>query len=313
MLSRGGGALGRVRQLEGAVRGEAGAAVGEAVVALDQQHLVRRHEGRVVPALPRVMGEVIDLADPVREHLVGRDQVLGPHARGVGQRERRALDRAADRSPDVDLDDAGAGCGKAAGLGLAEQILHPLRAALLGVVDVHAACRAAQPVAVPGAGAGVGAPGGIEHDDAAGTGQRAQQRLDLRVVHALDRVIVVQVRDGGLVAPQLEALAIERERVRERPHVLDQDAMAFGLEQHPRRAAGQCGAVEHRLGVRSRDEGQRRPDVGRGQAASGGSDIKDGLGHGLASVGVAGGHGFHRQHDLGAAGGLRQRVRFTAP
>jgi hypothetical protein len=37
------GVLGRVREVEGAVRGEAGAAVSEAFPALDQQHLVRRH------------------------------------------------------------------------------------------------------------------------------------------------------------------------------------------------------------------------------------------------------------------------------
>ncbi len=184
MLSRGGapsGVSGRSKAPCGVKRARPSV---EAVVALDQQHLVRRHEGRVVPALPRVVREVVDLADPVREHLVGRDQVLGPHARGVGERQRRALHGAADRPPDVDLDDPGAGCGKAPGLGLAEQIPDPLRAALLGVVDVHPARRAAQPVAVPGAAAGVGAPGGIEHDDAAGAGHRAQQRLDLRVVDA---------------------------------------------------------------------------------------------------------------------------------
>ena len=39
--------------------------------------------------------------------------------------------------------------------------------------------------------------------------------------------------------------------------------MALGVEEHLRRAARVRGAVEHGLGVRPRDEGQRRPDVGR--------------------------------------------------
>jgi len=76
---------------------------------------------------------------------------------------------------------------------------------------------------------------------------------------------------------------------------MNQDVAAFGVEQHLRRAAGQGGAVEHRLGVLGHDEGQCGAHVGRGAAAAGGRDVKDGLGHGLASVGVAGGHGFHNQ------------------
>src|SRR3546814_8921407 len=48
----------------------------------------------------------MDFADAVRKELVRRDQILRPHAGRVGQSERRALDRPADRSPDIHLHDA---------------------------------------------------------------------------------------------------------------------------------------------------------------------------------------------------------------
>ncbi len=193
MLSRGAAWGGRVREVEGAVRGEAGAAVVQAVPALDQQHLVPCHRGRVVPALRGVMRQMVDLADPVGEQLVGRDQVFRPHGRGVGECQGRALDGPPDRAPDVDLDDPGAGRGKPRGLGLAEEIPDPLRAALFGVVDVHPARRAAQAVPVLSTCAAVRAPGRVEDDDAARPDRGAQQRLDLRVVDLLERVVVVQV------------------------------------------------------------------------------------------------------------------------
>jgi hypothetical protein len=61
-----GGVGRRFRQLEGAVRREAGA-VPKAVPALDQQDLVALHLRRAVPALLGIVGEVVDLADPVRK------------------------------------------------------------------------------------------------------------------------------------------------------------------------------------------------------------------------------------------------------
>jgi hypothetical protein len=135
---------------------------------------------------------------------------------------------------------------------------------------VHPARRAAQPVAIPRARAAVGAAGRVEDDDAVGPGHRAQQRVDLREVGGFDRGVVVQVADRGPVAVQFEPLAVERQGAGERPHVADRDGVALGAEEDPRRAAGVGGAVEHRLGVRRRDEGQRGADVGRGPAGRGG-------------------------------------------
>src|SRR5580704_7485749 len=106
------------------------------------------HLRRVVPALPGIVGEVVDLADPVRKDLVAGDQVLGPDTGGVGEHERRAFNRPADRPPDVGLEDAGAGLREAFRLGLAEEVAHALRPALQRVVDMDPARRAAQPVAV---------------------------------------------------------------------------------------------------------------------------------------------------------------------
>jgi hypothetical protein len=92
------------------------------------------------------------------------------------------------------------------------------------------------------------------------------------------------------VAQQLEALALERKHARERPHVADPDVVALGVEEHARRAARVRSAVEHGLGVRSRDEGERGTDVDRGAVrGGGGSGIKNSLVHGLpSSVGMTG-------------------------
>jgi len=200
------------------------------------------------------------------------------------------------------------------GLGLAEQILDPLRAALGGVVDVHPARRTARPVPILGARASVGAPGGVEDDDAARPGHGAQQRLDLRVVGALHRVVVVQVAHGGRVAQQLEPLVVERQGIGERPQVLDRHGVALGVEEDLRRAAGVGGAVERGLGVRGRDEGERRADAGRGPAAGGGSAIEHSLVHAACLlVGVADARPWLASpRDVGAATARRQRVRFTA-
>src|SRR6202023_1622587 len=106
------------------------------------------HLRRVVPALPGIVGEVVDLADPVRKDLVAGDQVLGPDTGGVGEHERRAFNRPADRPPDVGLEDAGAGLREAFRLGLAEEVAHALRPALQRVVDMDPA----RPAAPAGAG-----------------------------------------------------------------------------------------------------------------------------------------------------------------
>ena len=69
--------------------------------------------------------------------------------------------------------------------------------------------------------------------------------------------IIVEIGDRRSLAKQHEALAVEGEAVGARSHVADGDGALLGLEQLPRRAAGERGAMEHGLGVRSANEGQR--------------------------------------------------------
>ena len=115
------------------------------------------------------------------------------------------------------------------------------------------------------------------------------------------------------MAQQLEALAIERERVRERPHVLDQDGVAFGLEQH--RGAPPVNAELWNTGLVA--DGVMKVSAARTSAEvrrlRAGATSRTAWVTGLPPLAWPGGHGFHGQHDLGAAGARRQRVRFTAP
>jgi hypothetical protein len=228
-----------------------------------------------------VVGEVIDLADAVGEHLVGGDEILGAHAGGVGQRQRRTLDRPADRPPDVHLNDAGAARGELRRLGGPQHVSGPARAAQRGVIDVHTASRAARAVAVGRAGTSVRASRGIEDDHFAGAQFAFHQALDFPVVVAFHGDVVVEVGDGGRRLAQHEALAIQRQRAGQRPQVGDGDLLSRGLEKEPRCGAGQGGAVQHRLvGLRA-DEGERRADAGvRVDGGLRGKLLGSGEGHG---------------------------------
>ena len=89
-----------------------------------------------------------------------------------------------------------------------QQVAHPLRAGLLGVVVVHAAHRRAQPALDGAVG---GAHGVVEHHDLGRAGLAFDQRLDLGVVGRANLVLVVEVAHLGVVARQDEGLAVERQ------------------------------------------------------------------------------------------------------
>ncbi len=156
------------------------------------------------------MRQVVDFPDPVREDLVGRDQVFRRHGGRIGERQRRSFHRPADRAPDIDLDNPGAGSGQTGHLLLAEHVLRALRSALGGIVDMQPARRTAPAVRVLRPGTVVGAPRDVEDDDLGGAEPAPQECLDLRVIRLLYRLVVVKIADFRRLAQQFESLAIDR-------------------------------------------------------------------------------------------------------
>src|SRR5258708_5067465 len=87
---------------EGGVGGPAGAAVLHRLVDLEHQCLVRPHVREPVPALPRIPGYAVGLADPVLVAALVDHQRLGPDGLRIADRQRVALDRMVDRPPHLD-------------------------------------------------------------------------------------------------------------------------------------------------------------------------------------------------------------------
>ena len=162
-----------------------------------------------------------------------------------------------DRPPHIDLEYPRAGRGEARHLGRAKDIAHPLRAAFHRVVDMHAPRRAAQAVAVFGAGAAVGTPRYVENNHPPGTEPVLQQRLGFGEILVVDRTVIVEIRDGGPMVQQLEPFAVDGQLVRDPAHIADRDCMLLNLEEYFRHAARQRGTVEHRFGILRADEEQR--------------------------------------------------------
>src|SRR6266851_6423530 len=85
------------------MRSEARASVVLGVVALQQDCFVTFQSREIVPAMFRVVGEAVGFAHPLAiDQITGHD-ILRTQAAGIAQRERRTFDRAANRTPDVDL------------------------------------------------------------------------------------------------------------------------------------------------------------------------------------------------------------------
>ena len=197
-----------LRWVESGMRRKTRAAVVEAVPTLDQEYLVGSHPRRIVPALRGVMRQVVNFTNPVGEYLVSGDQIVLLHRGCIGQCKWRAFHRAADRTPDVYLDDPGADCSKTGHFVLAENILRALRSAFDGVVDMKPARRTTQAVRVLRPSRAIRTPRDVEDNDLAGAESVAQERHDLRLIHLLNGVVGVKILNRGRMAQQFESFSI---------------------------------------------------------------------------------------------------------
>ena len=134
------------------------------------------------------------------------------------------------------------------GLGIAQQLAHPPGAGNLGVVVVHQAHWRALGLGALDAAA-VGAPRVVENEDPRGTGGALQQGLDFGVVDRVDLVVVVEIGHRGLVADQLEALAVEGEVPRRGAGVAHRHGDIVVVAFAPEHAAAGRRVVRHRLDV----------------------------------------------------------------
>ena len=136
MLSRGracGGAVGSLKAVCAVQRARPSL---QRLVDLEDQRLVRAHAREPVPALIRVVGDRVGLADPVGIAPLVDDERLGLDGLRVADRQRVALDRMVDRPPH--LDDREAALEQRLGL-VAHDVAHPLRPGPFGVVVVDPA------------------------------------------------------------------------------------------------------------------------------------------------------------------------------
>ena len=238
-----------------------GPPVVQAVPALDQQHFLPLHARYPVPALLRAVGQLVNLADTVREDLVGGDQVLRLDAFRACHGQRRALHGAGDRAPDIDLHDSPAGTENAIRFLLAQDVAGADGAGRDRVVDVYPVRRTAQTITVGGTGLRIGAACAIEYHNAIRADRLLQQHLDLPLVDFIDHLVIVKVVHRRLMPAQLESLALQGQAVRHRPHIADGRHVLLALEENLWRATGQRGTVEIRLGGLPHNEGQRRLNV----------------------------------------------------
>lgn len=105
--------------------GEAGTAVVGRVIPFDQQGFVTAHVRKIVPALARIVRQVVDLTDTVRIDQVGGQQVIGVERRCVQQGQRRAFDGPTYGAPEVDLNYRD--CRQRVGLLAAQDVADTLR------------------------------------------------------------------------------------------------------------------------------------------------------------------------------------------
>ena len=73
-----------------------------AVEDLEHQRLVAPHAREPVPLVLRIVGDGVGLADAVGIAALGDDEIVERDAARVADRERKALDRMADRPPHLD-------------------------------------------------------------------------------------------------------------------------------------------------------------------------------------------------------------------
>ncbi len=191
----------------------------------EHQCLVGTHVREPVPAMRRVPGDRRGLADAVGIAALGHHHVVGRQAARVGDRQRPALDRMADRPPR--LDDRKAVPEQRLGF-VAHQVADPLRPRPFGVVVMDAAddladlLRGAQFVVG-------GAQGVIEDDDALCPALPLHQRFHLGVIDPADLVLIVEIGDPAVMIDKAEAVLFEDEIGGMDPAVAQGDAVRLGI------------------------------------------------------------------------------------
>src|SRR5215510_2642018 len=241
--------------------GPACAAILQGIVNLEDEGLVTPHQREPVPAVLRIVGDRIGLADAIGIATLRYHEVTRRHAARIADGERKGLDRMADRPPD--LHDREPSLQELIRL-LWQQITHPLRPRPFRVVVVHALDDfpdlARLTILLVG-----GAQRMVEHDHAGRPALGLHQRFHLRVIDPTHLVLVVEIDDLGVVANEMEAVAIEREALSVEPPVVHEHTVRIaraGRTHHGRartaskdrgHLAGIEQIIERRLDCRRRD------------------------------------------------------------
>ena len=226
--------------------GPAGAAVFKRIVDLEYDRLLAPLPREPVPLVGGIVGDGVGLPDAVGIAALGDHEVVVGDALGVGDRERKSLDRMADRAPH--LHDGEAPLEQFVRL-VGQQVAHALRTRPFGVVVVHAPHHLADFLRLAQFVVG-GAQRVVEHHDAPGSALGLHQGFHLGVIGAADFGLVEEIAHPGVVAHEAEAVALEREAVRREPPVAQRHPvrvrLAAGAHVERARAAGigeQFGAV----------------------------------------------------------------------
>ncbi len=176
----------------------------------------------------RIVGDRVGLTHAIGIAPLRDDEVVERDAARVADREREALDRAADRPPH--LDDGEAPRQQVFRL-IGKQIAYALRPRPFGVVVVHAPHHLADFLLL--AQLVVGGPQRmIEHDHAPRPALGLHQRLHLGIVDAPYLVLLEEIAHLGVVRDEAEAVLLEHEPIRVQP------AVVHGHAARVRRAAG---------------------------------------------------------------------------
>src|SRR5579883_326301 len=244
--------------LEGGVNGESGAAVPRGIEAFDEEHFVALHAREVVPAMTRIVGRNIYLADPIGIAPLRAYEVALLDAARIANRERPGEHRPLDRPPQIDLDVAP--LAPRFRLGGREEIAHALGRRGFGVVIVHAIGRLSYlPRHLPRQ-RGI-AQRVVEDHDFGRAGRLDHEALDLWVVDALDLGVVMKIDDTGGTAFEQEALAVQRHLRQQRPPIANRQLARRDLDRGLRHAGRRfAGIGEGRVDAR-REVVERRLDL----------------------------------------------------
>ena len=94
----------------------------------------------------------------------------------------------------------------------------------------------------------------VEHDNAPGPALGFHERFHLRVIDPADLALVVEVADPGVVTHEPEAVALEREVIRDEAAVAQHDPARVGLPAADPRIGATGGADQRDRRVACIDE-----------------------------------------------------------